>query len=527
MKNKISKILLIGGTIVFYTVFFKNLMGLNALLFSLFVIGSTAYLFPENFKRLQALAAAAAVLFSAGVVLWHSSAMAIFVWVSSLILFIPMVQYAKMRSVHWAGITAFIDYITVFDHLKIEKTQTKSRKKNRSFRIIQSLKLAIIPIIVLIIFFALFKEANPVFDELSTNFFEAINDFIKEYFGNISFLDFLFLLWGFITLSWMLLKKRKDYIAAKEQDFDETISRKRKVKKQTINYIAKGNLKPKLKNEYRVGMMLMIMVNALLLIVNIIDIDWVWLNFEYEGEINLTQFVHEGTYLLILSILISMGIILYFFRKNLNFYHKKKNLQITAYIWIVQNAVLAVSVALRNMHYINEYGLAYKRIGVFFFLCLVIIGLISLIIKITNKKSFFYLMKVNSWAVWIGFLLFAVPDWDIIIAKHNISDEVKQETDLKFLMQLDEKAFPVIDKNMPNLENKSSDTYFHRFGYTTFEKAFYAKVHEFLEEYQDRNFAEFNFADKKSYEYFRDKYGKELPQKHDNKNDSAKNNINR
>jgi hypothetical protein len=265
------------------------------------------------------------------------------------------------------------------------------------------------------------------------------------------------------------------------------------------------------------------MVNALLLVVNIIDIDWVWLNFEYKGEINLTQFVHEGTYLLILSILISMGIILYFFRKNLNFYPKKKNLQIVANIWIIQNAVLAVSVALRNMHYINEYGLAYKRIGVFFFLSLVIFGLISLIIKITQKKSSFYLLKVNSLAVWIGFLLFAVPDWDIIIAKHNISDEVKQETDLKFLMQLDEKAFPLIDKNMQNLENRSSDSYFLRFGYTTFEKAFYSQVNEFLTDYQKRNFVEFNFADKQSYIYFRDKYGNNIPYKADNKNDSTNN----
>ena len=101
-----------------------------------------------------------------------------------------------------------------------------------------------------------------------------------------------------------------------------------------------------------------------MLTVNIIDIDWVWLNFEYEGEINLTQFVHEGTYLLILSILISMGIILYFFRKNLNFYPGKQKLQIITYIWIAQNAVLAVSVAARNKHYTHHSGHANTRIAV-------------------------------------------------------------------------------------------------------------------------------------------------------------------
>lgn len=509
MKNKIRTILLLGGTVLFYVVFFEKLMGLNSLLFSAFILGSTAFLFPRNFKRPQALAAGGAVIFSAAVVFWHSSAMAIFVWVSSLILYIPMVQYPKIRSVHWAGLTALIDYITVFDHLKAPKELTKSRKTNRFYRFLQNFKLAIIPIIVLIIFFALFKEANPVFDELTTKVFTAVSNFISEYLGNISWLDFLFILWAFISLSWMLLKKRKDYIAAKEQDFKDTVSRVRK-KQQKSNYLVKGNLKPKLKNEFRAGMLLMVLVNALLLTVNIIDIDWVWLNFEYEGEINLTQFVHEGTYLLILSILISMGIILYFFRKNLNFYPGKQKLQIITYIWIAQNAVLAVSVALRNMHYINEYGLAYKRIGVFFFLTLVIFGLISLAVKVSQKKSLFYLLKVNSWAVWIGFLLFAVPDWDIIIAEHNISGEVKQETDLEFLMQLDEKAFPVIDANMDNLKNRSRDSYFYRHGYTTFEAAFYAKAQEFMSEYKKRSFLEFNIADQKSHEYLHKKYGSDL-----------------
>lgn len=508
MQKRIKSILLILGTILFYALFFRQLMGLNAMLFTLFIVGSTAALFPKNFVRPAALAAAFGALFGAGLVLLHSSAMAIFVWVSSLILYIPMVHYAHLRSMHWASVTALVDYFTVFDHLTFDKKSTKTDKNtSRRYRVIQTIKLAVIPIVVLIIFFALFREANPVFRDLADNFFQHINDFIQKYFRNISYLDFLFIFWAFISLAWMLLKKRKDYIAGHEKKFKETIERKRKKRGTVSSYVVKGNLKPKLKNEYRTGMMLMIMVNLLLLIVNIIDINWVWLNFEHKEGFDLAQFVHEGTYLLILSILLSMAIMLYFFRKNLNFFSKKKNLQIVAYIWIVQNAILAVSVAMRNLHYIEYYGLAYKRIGVFFFLMMVVFGLLSLILKIKDTKSLFYLLKVNSWALWAGFLLFAVPDWDMIIARNNIEHGLKQETDLKFLMQLDEKAFPVIDKNMNQLETSTSDYFVYRLGYTTFRYAFYSRVDEFMNSYEDRSFREFNIADKRSYNYFREKYG--------------------
>ena len=61
-------------------------------------------------------------------------------------------------------------------------------------------------------------------------------------------------------------------------------------------------------------------MNVLLLVVNAIDINWIWFGFKPAPGFDLTQFVHEGTYVLILSILVAMGIVLWFFRRNLNFY---------------------------------------------------------------------------------------------------------------------------------------------------------------------------------------------------------------
>jgi hypothetical protein len=113
------------------------------------------------------------------------------------------------------------------------------------------------------------------------------------------------------------------------------------------------------------GLIFVFMMNALLVLLNIIDIQFTWIGFDPAQVDNLAYYVHNGTYLLIFSIVMSMLLLLYFFRGNQNFYTKNRFLKFGAYFWIVQNAFMALSVGLRNLYYIEYYyALSYKRIGV-------------------------------------------------------------------------------------------------------------------------------------------------------------------
>ena len=107
------------------------------------------------------------------------------------------------------------------------------------------------------------------------------------------------------------------------------------------------------------------------------------------------EFVHEGTWLLVFSVFLSAAIALFFFKGNLNYFSKNKWLKRLTIVWIAQNLVMVISVMLRNYWYITYFGLAYKRIAVLFFLLLTMIGLITIIIKILNKKSSYYLWRVT------------------------------------------------------------------------------------------------------------------------------------
>jgi len=302
-------------------------------------------------------------------------------------------------------------------------------------------------------------------------------------------------------MAWYYYKNKNDYIVHDEAKYSETIIRKRK--KSHHNKFLFGNigLKQLLKNEFRIGLMMIILVNILLLLINIIDISTIWFNFNYTPEFDLKQFVHEGTYFLILSILLSIGIMIWFFRRNLNFYKHKKKLQVLSYIWIVQNIVLLISVVIRNMHYIEYFGLAYKRIGVFFFLALVIFGLFSLYLKIKDIKSSYWLFKINTWALYIGFVLFAIPDWDIIIAKHNLDHPMQNNIETSFLLTFDNKALPLIDQRKDILkQSKQYNTY--RFFYDTYEDVYKSRVKSMLRHYHDKTWMSWNYADAKSYNYF-------------------------
>ena len=130
----------------------------------------------------------------------------------------------------------------------------------------------------------------------------------------------------------------------------------------------------------------LIALNALLLCVNLLDINVFFLERNAMNS-DYSSMLHKGTWILIFSIILSAIIVLYIFRKNLNFYPKNKSLKIATYIWICQNVLLTCSVLMRVYHYVIHHGLAYKRIGVVIFVSATLFGLATLIFKVKAKKN--------------------------------------------------------------------------------------------------------------------------------------------
>ncbi|MEN8118881.1 MAG: DUF4173 domain-containing protein [Bacteroidota bacterium] len=506
-KNQILPLVLsITGAILFNYLFWNQLVGVNLLIFTLFIIVSFRFLSGFTWNRLLIINSLSLLILSLAISL-HSSSFAFVMYVVTFVLFVGTSQEPALKTNIFAALAAFSSLIKL-PVVMVSKFPAFQGQKSKLKFLLRLIKLAIIPLLILFLFYIIFINANPIFNVFSNKLINSIINFVTPAFKNLSFARIVFILFGFSLVAWVLYKSNINKVLARESKNEENITRIRKKKKQVIwnteilNSKAKFLLSLGLKSEYISALILLILVNILLLAVNIIDIKWVWFGFEYSEEFDLKQFVHEGTYLLIISILLSMIIMLYYFRRNLNFYPKKKLLQKLSYLWIAQNFILAVSVVIRNLHYITYWGLAYKRIGVFIFLTTVVFGLVTLYIKIKQKKSFYYLLRTNSLAIFLILVSSSLLNWDSIIAKHNLKHGMKDHMETSFLLSMSDKVLPLIDK-YDYILDQSTEFNTYRYYSDTYKNHYNFRVKSFMVKYEKHSWFSWNLADWKAYKYYK------------------------
>ena len=505
--KKLQLLLLIIGSVLFNWFFWKEELGLNLLLYTIFIIAVTLLIYPTAKKEKSIWLMVAASFISAFMVFAYGSTVAKLTNLVSLLILIGYAHQPQIKSIFFAGCTTLVNFVNFPIKQAFKSINTGTHTYNSIISPFKKAKLITVPAIFLFIFYWIFKFANPKFDLITHKFGLKIITVFEWLFSDISWLRIPFFLLGAIIIATCIYHQNIVLFLKKEIGLKDIISRKRKglikvsEKGIAMYQAATQTLSMELKNEYRSAIILVGAINLLLLFINYLDISWLWFDFEYEEGFNLAQFVHEGTYLLILSILLSMGIILYFFRENLNFFPNNKLLKQLSILWIIQNMVLAISVGLRNFYYIQEYGLAYKRIGVIVFLLLTLFGLITLILKIKELKSVFYLIKINSIAVYSAFLLLSLFNWDFIIAKHNITNFDPQKIDVTFLLTLSENTLPLIDQNRTILDARRGVGYNGEKHHLIFN----TKVEEFIKKQEELSWLSINLSKLKTQEYFKNR----------------------
>ena len=130
--------------------------------------------------------------------------------------------------------------------------------------------------------------------------------------------------------------------------------------------------------------------------------------------------MRSGTFTLIVSIILVIAIIVFFFRGVLNFNTTSKSLKILAYVWIAQNVFMIISAMQRNQMYIAQYGMTHKRIGVYIFLLLAIIGLIVALYKVIKTMNLWFIIRKSVWAFYAVLIVLSAVNWDYIITAYNI-----------------------------------------------------------------------------------------------------------
>lgn len=494
MKTKPNFLLIatLAGGILFNLLFWSEDLALNLLLYSIFIILVT-FINPEIAKNTKLKVYALAHLLAAVLVIINNSDLSIISYFFSMILFVGYAHYPKIRSVYAAILATFLQVVSVPASLVKRLSDLQIGKFNLK-PIFRPIKYIILPFFIVLIFTGIYSASNEVFAHYVDVFFSAIGNFLNQIFGfifsDLNLPRFFHACLGILLTGGLLITFYDRSLENSEAGISERFFRKRRIQgKNGIWYeVSKAfssyfiTKKMALKTEYVIGMISFICLNLLLVCLNAIDISTLWFGYKPTG--NFSSDLHQGTNSLIFSIILAMAVILYFFRGNLNFYHKSKTLKFLAYAWMVQNFILIISVFIRDGYYIEFHGLTHKRIGVAVFGLLCIVGLATVYIKVAQQKTLFYLFKVNG-NIWYALLLaFSIFNWDAIIVKYNLSQSDKIVIDMQYLLSLSSKTLPLLDQNRAKLLDAHN-------GKTTIGEVSSNRPYQYYTEQLDRRIADF------------------------------------
>ena len=416
-------IILIIPSILFSLLFYKQNLGLNFLLFSILVIGLLVNFNFEKFKHKETLLYASFYLIASSFVFMYNSTLTLIT--STIAFFVLLGSLSSSKSSLYIELlngfysTIASNFVNSFNHL-LEETEAV---KKRNINFLYWFKIIGIPLVVLVIFIILYRSANPFFDEILNKV-------------DLSFINLQWLL--FTTIGYFLLLN-----ISKPQKIQPITE----IDLNTRNQLQKEELKKQsnvsLVQENQLGIILLVLLNLLIGFFLITDSIYISSLVDLAAA-NLSKAVHEGIYALITSIILAIIIILYFFRGNLNFYEKNRNLKTLTTLWISLNIILVLITAYKNYLYVTHHGFTYKRIGVFIYLLLSLVGLLTTYTKVYAQYNLWYLFRKN---IRIAFLLLVISgtlNWDKLITKYNI--EHAQIIDLDYLIHLsDNNTFLLYD----------------------------------------------------------------------------------
>ncbi|UWX59262.1 DUF4173 domain-containing protein [Chryseobacterium oranimense] len=266
----------------------------------------------------------------------------------------------------------------------------------------KTLAFIIIPLLFISIFFGIYSVGSDHFAavfrdyELDINIWQVLALSVLGFFVAFNY-------WNYAV---------ERFIYKKNHLLDDDFQDNGKIQKATYSFLD-------LNAERTSGVISFFCLN-ILLIFFIITYNYEQFYEVSKTPVQLSEETHERVNAVILSIIMAVLVIMFYFKSGFNFDPKAGFLKILAKIWIILNAVLVCSAALKNYEYIISYGYTYKRLGVFAFLLLALIGLALTFIKIQKKKRNAFLFNTMIWYFYGTILACSYVNWGGIITSRNM-----------------------------------------------------------------------------------------------------------
>lgn len=158
---------------------------------------------------------------------------------------------------------------------------------------------------------------------------------------------------------------------------------------------------------------------------------------------NYTQQVHESVGFTIVSVLLAIGLIL-IIRYTTDLGGPNFSLTIKLlYAYLGINVGLLFNALMANQYYVNNYGLTHLRLGVYFYLTVVLVGLLLTAIYLYRNKQLVWLINGNFWSAYCALALFLLLPTDIWVARSQLQLPAANR-ELDYVRRMDDYALPVL-----------------------------------------------------------------------------------
>lgn len=430
--------------------------GVNFGLFAATILVLLAAAKPSAFRNPGAVAAGAGFLFAGGSMALNPNPLAMLLFLASVVLlagYLPGTRLSPIVAAFNGGLSAFF---TSFGKAIMGVGTSDGRFKH-------TIRLVIFPLIVTVIFYSLYAWANPDFSILRFSWDEGY---------------FFLLLFGLVWMSAFFFPSSVGLFVKLDQQQPDTLTP-----------VADDADAAATQLEYKQGVILMTCLNVLLALFLAVSTLTLSAGTGAATAAQLSNRVHDGVIVLIFSILLAMAVVLFFFRGKLNFYTGSTLLKRLTYTWVALNALLLLFTACENALYVINYGLTFKRIGVYVWLVLCAYGLVTTALKIKEVRSNWYLVRINTWAAYALFLATAAIPWTRLITYYNLNYARTQ--DVSYLLSLGSAALPGLIEHGRLKGDEKAQVDFQA-------KAFLARQPQWQKEWQSWNYTEWKTYQKLS-----------------------------
>lgn len=404
-----KQFLIFISTVLFAVLFYNQEVGVNLSIFALILLGFNIYQNPDLLKDKKALLLASCVILSSLSNAWLLTFTTFISVIISLFVFRYYSVNPKLKLLSQAFINASNWFATIVQIFQVDDwfQYDKSKPQNTFSKIFSYF---ILPFLILSVFFVIYVVSSDTLSNWYNRYELDVNLALLIIVISLGFY-FSFVFWNAKIYNVFKVLDRSLRLDFTNQD--------KKQLKPTFEFL-------EIDFEKRSGVITLVCLNCMLFVFIIIfNVE----HFETTSQ-QLSEYssrIHSQINSLIGSIVLAMMVILFYFKGALNFIQNNKMLLLLSKIWLGLNGVLVISAAIQNSVYIDALGLTYKRLGVYLFLILCIVGLFYSYQKIKLQKTNFYLIDKMTWAVFYSLVGCSLFNWGSIVTRYNL-----QKTNIDF-----------------------------------------------------------------------------------------------